>query len=191
MNNFSEPATASNPGKNGGGDPTHKHATSSVFLFALEQDAWRIGLIDHPRLGRWMLPGGHVEPHENPAEAALREVLEETGLSVDLLNPHASDLTLAVPGVPLPLWIVEQQVPPEPRHPHRHVHIDYLYIAVTRQIPRAQSELRFAWYTGDNLADLHMFEDSRSAARLLFDRLRAAASAAFPPSLRKHRSTDP
>ncbi|MGH3820933.1 MAG: NUDIX domain-containing protein, partial [Pseudonocardiaceae bacterium] len=34
---------------------------------------------------RWMLPGGHVEPDENPAEAALREVTEETGLTARLL----------------------------------------------------------------------------------------------------------
>ncbi|MGH3819549.1 MAG: NUDIX domain-containing protein [Pseudonocardiaceae bacterium] len=33
--------------------------------------------------GRWT--GGHVEPDENRAEAALREVAEETGLAARLL----------------------------------------------------------------------------------------------------------
>lgn len=34
--------------------------------------------------GHWGLPGGHVEPGESVAEAALREVLEETGWRIDL-----------------------------------------------------------------------------------------------------------
>jgi mutator protein MutT len=35
-----------------------------------------------PSQGHWSLPGGRVEPGETPAEAASREVAEETGLSV-------------------------------------------------------------------------------------------------------------
>jgi 8-oxo-dGTP pyrophosphatase MutT (NUDIX family) len=34
--------------------------------------------------GFWMLPGGAVDPHEQPADAAVRECFEETGLLVEL-----------------------------------------------------------------------------------------------------------
>lgn len=36
----------------------------------------------HRRLGRWLQPGGHVDEDESPADAAVRETLEETGLHV-------------------------------------------------------------------------------------------------------------
>ena len=36
----------------------------------------------HKRIGGWLQPGGHVDPGETPAQAALRETNEETGLRV-------------------------------------------------------------------------------------------------------------
>lgn len=36
----------------------------------------------HRRLGRWMQPGGHIDAGESPADAALRESEEETGLEL-------------------------------------------------------------------------------------------------------------
>jgi ADP-ribose pyrophosphatase YjhB (NUDIX family) len=46
--------------------------------------AGRILMVRHERLGvvRWELPGGHVEPGETAAEAAVRETAEETGVVV-------------------------------------------------------------------------------------------------------------
>ncbi len=37
---------------------------------------------NEPQRGRWSVPGGRVEPGETPAQAAVREALEETGLRV-------------------------------------------------------------------------------------------------------------
>jgi len=36
----------------------------------------------HKRLGRWMQPGGHLDTGESPADAAVRESEEETGLAL-------------------------------------------------------------------------------------------------------------
>ncbi len=35
----------------------------------------------------WVLPKGHIESGESPAEAAVREVREEAGVSAELLEP--------------------------------------------------------------------------------------------------------
>lgn len=151
-----------------------KHATASVFFFTRAADGWRIGLITHPRFGKQMLPGGHVEDDENPAEAAVREVTEETGLPAYLVSPPgigepagASD-----PGVSLPLWIVEQVVPPEIRCPVEHVHIDHLYLALAPapDVPEG-AELRFGWFKDQDLDGLDMFDDTRVRALHLFARL--------------------
>lgn len=113
---------------------TIKHATASAFLFTRSGDGWRLGLVHHNRFGKWMLPGGHVEADENPAQAALREVREETGLAATLLVPPATPLPTGFrdPVVPAPFWIVEEDVPGD-RQPRPHIHVDFLYVALAGQ----------------------------------------------------------
>lgn len=53
----------------------------------ISDDAGRVLLIlrgTEPEKGRWSVPGGHVEPGEDFAEAAAREAFEETGLKVSI-----------------------------------------------------------------------------------------------------------
>lgn len=117
-----------------------------------------------------MIPGGHVEARESPAEAALREVAEETGLTVRLVAPPAAPLppVYRPPRVAQPWWIVEYQVPPDNHLDEAHVHVDYLYVAIAgRAGPAAEPDHRFGWYRAGDLAGLHMFEDGRILAGAL------------------------
>ncbi len=144
-----------------------KHATSSVFVLGRHAAGWRLGLIRHPRFARMMLPGGHVEAGESPAEAALREVAEETGLPVRLVGPPAPPLPPGYrpPRVAQPWWIVEYDVPPDNHLAAGHVHIDYLYVAVAGQPdPAATAEHPFGWYAAGDLPGLEMFDDARLLA---------------------------
>ena len=56
--------------------------------------AWRGRLLlhRHRKLGMWLPCGGHVEPHELPDDAAVREVLEEAGVRVELVGERALEL---------------------------------------------------------------------------------------------------
>lgn len=149
-----------------------KHATASVFLFACAGTGWGLGLIEHPRLGRLMIPGGHVEADESQAEAALREVAEETGMAgVRLLEAPAPALPAGFPHerVAPPWWITEQQVPADNHLGEPHVHVDHQYVAVTRIAEPARPGVHpFGWYSSGQLSGLNMWEDTRLLASVLF-----------------------
>jgi 8-oxo-dGTP pyrophosphatase MutT (NUDIX family) len=154
---------------------TLKHPTSSVFVFRRLTGGWRIGLIRHPRFHRMMIPGGHVEPEESCAEAALREVAEETGLAVTLVSPPAAPVP---PGyrarrVAPPWWIAEYQVGPDNHLDVAHVHVDHLYVALADDARPDGAALAsdgahpFGWYAAGDLPGLDMFDDAKLLARLM------------------------
>ncbi|WP_128378105.1 NUDIX hydrolase [Streptomyces cavernae] len=61
-------------------EPTAETVASGVLLFD-EHD--RVLLVDPTYKPGWEFPGGVVEPGEAPARAGIREVAEETGLTLD------------------------------------------------------------------------------------------------------------
>jgi 8-oxo-dGTP pyrophosphatase MutT (NUDIX family) len=65
---------------------THHFTASGLVLCANH-----ILLVNHKRIGAWVPPGGHVEPDEMPEETVVRELLEETGLHVEVLSPALPD----------------------------------------------------------------------------------------------------
>lgn len=97
-----------------------RHFTATAFV--VEDGATLLHW--HKRLGQWMPPGGHIEPDEDPVEAVLREVREETGLAVEIV-PSGAPLPFARPRqVPAPYTILIEDVP-GPGKPHQHVDLIY------------------------------------------------------------------
>src|ERR671913_387128 len=78
-------------------------------------------LLLHRKLGKWLPPGGHIDPHELPDVAALREVEEETGLQVALLDAGAE--LGPVRRLAQPICILLEHIAPH------HEHIDLIYVA--------------------------------------------------------------
>lgn len=120
---------------------------------------WQGGVLlhRHKKLGHWFPPGGHVEPNELPDDAAVREVLEESGVPVALIGERA-----------LPLHEPRQLVRPrgvqlETIAPN-HEHIDLIYFA--KPLSGYNGELSetdetLGWYDKVGLAGLELTEEIR------------------------------
>ena len=96
-----------------------RHFTVSGFL----SHGGRTALHWH-RIGLWLPPGGHIEDNEDPIEAVLREVEEETGVAAAVVPttrsyPHELPRQLPAPAT-IGVYDIE-----EPGNPHQH--IDFVY----------------------------------------------------------------
>ncbi len=114
----------------------------------------RVLLHWHAKLQRWLPPGGHIEPNELPDEAAVREVLEETGVAATLVDVPESDSDLPRPGVPRPLarpaGIVLTAISPG------HQHIDLVYFATGEP---ADPRDGVGWFCRDELTALGLTDE--------------------------------
>ena len=71
------------------GEPLYRVASPAtpprhlvVYIALLDEAARSLLLVDQVKAGCWLLPGGHVEPDEDPACAVVREAREELGVDV-------------------------------------------------------------------------------------------------------------
>lgn len=57
-----------------------------AIVFRKKQDTYEFLIIHHRKGGHWDFPKGHVEKKETEEGTAIREVYEETGLRIDILE---------------------------------------------------------------------------------------------------------
>ncbi|MFU8889526.1 MAG: NUDIX domain-containing protein [Trueperaceae bacterium] len=147
----------------------------AVAVFVVWRD--RVMLHRHPKLAMWLPCGGHVEPGELPDDAAVRELLEESGVRVRLVGPHPVD----APG-PRPLT--------RPRGVQLetiadgHEHVDLVYWAVPEEPydGALDGDPTLGWFTVDELERLPLSEEIAAWARLALDEVGDAAAAPAPIS---------
>ena len=87
-----------------------KHFTASVWIVSKGQPKKAL-LLHHRKFDKWMQPGGHIEKFENPVEAAIREVKEETGVDINFLADEINKLDEVGSLLPVPEYLQEQVIP--------------------------------------------------------------------------------
>jgi 8-oxo-dGTP pyrophosphatase MutT (NUDIX family) len=67
-------------------DPSQRHHIPQHFTASgVVISQQHVLLVHHKRIGAWLPPGGHIEDFEMPEETAVREILEETGVRVEVI----------------------------------------------------------------------------------------------------------
>ncbi len=140
--------------------PLTRDFTATTFIVNNHQTL----LLLHRKLNMWLPPGGHIDPHELPHDAACREVLEETGLEIAL---HTTPKPLGdVIVLPQPYCILLEDIKPN------HQHIDLIYFG--RVIggtlnPSIRESAGARWLDWNQLDDPEIAEDIRVLGRAAID----------------------
>ena len=119
-----------------------RHFTVAVFVVR----EGKVLLHWHRKLGMWLPPGGHIERDELPDEAAAREVLEETGVEVELLGERREDVEDPVQ-LYRPAGVQLENIGPG------HQHIDLIYFARPKGASDIRDEFsadRVGWYAPED-----------------------------------------
>jgi 8-oxo-dGTP pyrophosphatase MutT (NUDIX family) len=137
-----------------------KHFTATVIILSTTIPLKTL-LIHHRKYDKWMPPGGHLEGHENPVEAAIRETREETGLDISWVFGEPIALDATARHIRRPDYFLEEDVPQHGSQPS-HVHLDQIYVVrLPEQPPRlnkAESH-DIGWFTLEDSERLNTFDN--------------------------------
>jgi 8-oxo-dGTP diphosphatase len=121
-----------------------------------------------PFAGQFLPPGGHVELGENPLEAAVREVREETGLEIEVMDFRPGSpivLDSRTIRMPEPIRVQMEYID---RH---HKHVDFILMGeVTGDSDRIPDTFKeqVKWVSVNELKDMEMPRNVKELAFFLF-----------------------
>lgn len=108
----------------------------------------KILLIHHRKLDLWLPVGGHIDKNETPDQALLREIKEEIGMDVEILNKSNMPLVGNVKrNLAIPFDVNVHSV-----GDHDHCCFFYVCRAINPEQLKINKELKnFEWFTKDDL----------------------------------------
>lgn len=135
----------------------HEKIDFTTEVFIVHKD--KVLLRKHDKLGIWLSIGGHVELEDDPVETAHKEVMEEVGLKIKLIDADRNRTHLFSDGT-------QALLPPRFLNRHRindtHEHVCMVYFATTDNpnvvIPDDSHETvhedDWGWFTAEEIQEL-------------------------------------
>ncbi len=116
------------------------HLTGSAWL--VSNDGQRALMMHHRKLNRWLQPGGHADGNADLAQVALREAIEETGLTELHVQSDIYDLDL-------------HRIPARGNEPeHWHYDVRFVVRACGSELfIQNEESLALAWFNIEKLAN--------------------------------------
>ena len=151
-----------------------KHFSATVYVVASVGGEPKLLLHLHKKHHHWFGLGGHVEPDEDPAGAAIREAKEEAGIDVVLFS-HRKHLLLAKYANELipPALLFDQQIDADGDKP-AHRHFDCIYFGTTAEPENVKMAEQFRWFSEKETESFELNEDTRYIAKEAFRYFAAA-----------------
>lgn len=145
-----------------------KHFVASGLV--INHENTKMLMIYHKKLDIWVIPGGHLEPNEYPAEGALREIFEETGIKANVIDSSCFSFegNQKESKIPTPYVMLSEFIP-EKDNKSPHLHIDFVFLCVADEInPVKQvSEVKnVKWMTFNEVLSTDTFESIKEFARM-------------------------
>jgi 8-oxo-dGTP diphosphatase len=111
----------------------------------------KVLLIHHKKLDKWLPIGGHIELDEDPDQALFREIQEECGLEVEILNEKPGFVSDASKPLYKPEYLDIHRIDGT----HRHIGLVYFAKAKSDQfVHNTEEHHDIRWFTCGDLENL-------------------------------------
>ena len=127
---------------------THIHELIDFIIVAYVVYKDRVLLVHHKELKKWLPLGGHIEIDEDPDQALIREIREESDLEVEIFGEKPELESKGVKFLYPPIFLDIHDI----SKTHKHISLTYFAKAKSENVRLAEREHHdIRWFTEKDL----------------------------------------